>query len=380
MKPFTYYNPTRLIYGDRQKEIGKILKNAGHKRVLLIYGQNSIKKSGLYDEITKVLKDENIEVVEHAGVSSNPTIAHARVGVEKAKNATAVLAVGGGSVVDEAKTIAAASLTKCDPWELFMGKKVTFALDLFVILTISATGSEMNEGAVITNEETKEKLSFKSPLVFPKVSIINPAFMKTVPDNYLAYSAVDIIAHAIEGYFTSEDSPAIQKRFVENIVKTVIESTNAVIKNRDDLDARYEFALASTWALNGLTSLGLGRYNFPNHMIEHSLSAIYNVAHGAGLAVIIPAWLKWLDKRDSTRIERFSREIFGKETSQEGIKALENWFSKIGAPISLNELIIPASDTEEIAKNAFNTSVKWGMSEVYGLNTIKEILLNALKD
>lgn len=380
MKPFIYHNPTKLIYGENQQDIGKILKESGHKRVLLVYGKNSIKENGLFDEITKALKDENIEYEEHGGVSSNPTLSHAREGVIKAKGVTAVLAVGGGSVVDESKAIAAAVLSDCDVWELYAGKSATFALDLFVILTISATGSEMNNGTVLTNEETNEKFSFKSPLVFPKVSIINPKFACTLPNSYLAYSAVDIIAHTIEVYFNAESHPNIQNRFAENIVISTMESTQKILKDENNLDARYDFALCSTWALNGLTKIGLGATVFPNHMIEHSLSAIYNVAHGAGLAVVIPAWLKWFINKDASQIKRFAKVVFGKDDAMDGILSLESWFKEIGAPTSLNELNIPKEDIGKIAQNVLKTSKRWGVDDIYTIQTIEEILNNAFKN
>ena len=374
MKPFTYHNPTKLIYGENQKDIGKILKDAGHKSVLLVYGQNSIKKNGLYDEVLKSLKDENIEVVEHAGVSSNPILSHAREGVQKAKKVTSVLAVGGGSVIDESKAIAAATLSDCDVWELFTGKTPTFALDLFVILTISATGSEMNDGAVLTNEDTNEKFSYKSALSYPKISIVNPRFACTLPEKYLVYSAVDIIAHTIEVYFSAEIHPNIQNRFAENIVISTMEATEKLLINPNDIDTRYDFALCSTWALNGLTKIGVGNIIFANHMIEHSLSALYNVPHGAGLSVVIPAWLKWFVEKDDTQIKRFAKVVFDKNSALEGIQELEKWFAKIGSPITLKELNIPEKDIEDIAKNVYKTSLRWNVSEIYTIDVIKDIL------
>ncbi|MDR2081777.1 MAG: iron-containing alcohol dehydrogenase [Campylobacteraceae bacterium] len=374
MKPFNYYNPVKVIFGGEQTHIADILRADGHSKILLVYGKNSIKKSGLYDEICAALKSKGIEFTEHGGVSSNPTLSHAREGVSKAKEATAVLAVGGGSVIDESKAIAAAAASKYDVWELYEGKKPINALDLYVILTISATGSEVNDGSVLTNEETKEKLSFGSPLVYPKVSIINPALALTLSQNYIAYSAVDIIAHVLEVYFTAEEHPKIQNRFCENIVKSVIEATEKILKNPNDINARNEFALCASWALNGLTSLGVGDYSFPNHMIEHSLSAIYNVPHGAGLAVVLPAWLKWFHKSDKKQAKRFAEKIFKKKSAYEGILALKSWFSKIGAPVTLKELGIANEDIEKIAENVDLVSSRWGLKEEYSIKTVKKIL------
>ncbi|MDR0666503.1 MAG: iron-containing alcohol dehydrogenase [Campylobacteraceae bacterium] len=375
MKSFSYYNPVRILFGCKQKYIANILKADGHSKILLVYGKDSVKKSGLYDEILKLLKDADIKFIEHSGVSSNPTLLHAREGVQKTKGVTAILAVGGGSVIDESKAIAAAAASECDVWELYEGKEPTDALDLYVILTISATGSEMNSGTVLTNEETKEKLSFNSPLVYPKVSIINPALTLTLPKEYLIYSAVDIITHVAEVYFTAEEHPKIQNRFCENIIKSVIKTTDELLKNPDNINARGEFALCATWALNNLTSLGVGEYSFPNHMIEHSLSAIYNVPHGAGLAVVLPAWLKWFYKNTKNpQVKRFAKKIFNEKDAKEGINAFEKWLQKIGAPTTLKELGIANGDIEKIAENVDFVSHRWGLKQKYPYESIKKIL------
>ncbi len=377
MEKFNYYNPTRLINGkDSQKEIGKVLKDDKINSVLLVYGMNSIKKSGLLDEVLSILSNNDIKVTEHPGVKSNPVLSHAREGVTLAKenNVDAVLSVGGGSVLDECKAIVAGAKSDCDVWDFYKGVQVKDALPLYAILTISATGSEMNSGSVLTNEETKEKFNFSSQYSYPKVSIINPEFTYDLPDEYMTYSAVDVITHTVEVYFTAKTLPLIQKRFIENIVKTVIETTEKIFENPKDYEARAEFSLAATWALNSLTTLGSGGYSFPNHMIEHSLSAIYDVPHGAGLAVVLPAWMKWSKEENSEILERFAKEIFGLTSADDAIEALETWFRKIGAPTTLEELKIDKKDTLDIAENAFLTSVKWQMKEKYSVETIKNIL------
>jgi NADP-dependent alcohol dehydrogenase len=377
MERFDYYNPTRIINGKiTQKEIGPILNNDNIKSVLLVYGMNSIKKSGLLNEITSILDKNNIKVIEHPGVKSNPVVSHANSGVSLAKkhNVDAILAVGGGSVLDESKAIAAGAKTDCDVWDFYTGRFANDALPLYAILTLSATGSEMNSTSVLTNENSHEKFFFKSPHIFPKVSIINPELTYNLPMDCFAYSAVDVIAHTVEVYFTAKTLPLIQKRFMENIIKTVIETTEKIIKKPKDYDARAEFSLAATWALNNLTTLGPGKYSYPNHWIEHSLSAIYDVPHGAGLAVILPAWMKWSIVENNEIFQRFAEEIFDYPSAEEGIMALERWFKKIGAPTTLQDLLINKKDITIIAKNAFLTTSKEGMSEKYSIEVIKEIL------
>lgn len=249
-------------------------------------------------------------------------------------------------------------------------------ISVFDILTLAATGSEMNCGAVVTNEVTKQKFAIQSPHLYPKVSVINPELMKTISKDYLVYSAADIIAHCIEGYFTASIQPTFINRQIESIIKTVMEATEKLIKNPNDYDSRAEFAWASTCALNGLTYIGTSGFSYPN-MIEHSLSALYNVPHGAGLSVIIPAWMKWYYSKNSIQFERFANEIFGLYSSQEGIQALENWFNKVGTPTKLGQFNIPTSDTDKMLENLLGNAEYFGVKEIYTKEILTEILNNA---
>ncbi|OIP44409.1 MAG: NADH-dependent alcohol dehydrogenase [Deltaproteobacteria bacterium CG_4_10_14_3_um_filter_60_8] len=376
MFDFTFHNPTRIIFGkDTETRIGQELKQAGLGRVLLVYGRESIKRSGLYDRVTQSLKTNNIAWVEHAGVSSNPLLSHVRAGVELAKKAgvDGLLAVGGGSVLDEAKAIAVGALAADDIWHYFIGTEVTAALPVCTVLTIAATGSEMNGNAVVTNEATQQKYAIHSEHVYPRFSILDPALTCSVPPDYSAYAAVDVIAHVIEGYFTGQGDN-LQNRLVEAIIKTVMATTDVIMAEPDDYNARAEFMWAATLALNGLTPAGIGEYSFPNHMIEHSLSAIYNIPHGAGLAMVMPAWMRWFAPCNPEKFERFARQIFGLRTAAEGIEALERWFVAIKAPIRLAEMDIPASDIDRIAANAAALAEAWSISETYTKEAIANIL------
>ncbi|MEW6520229.1 MAG: iron-containing alcohol dehydrogenase [Thermodesulfobacteriota bacterium] len=377
MFDFVFHNPTKIVFGRRQEEtIGEELKNAGMRRVLFIYGRNSIKRSGLFDRITASLDRSGISYVEFGGVVSNPVLSHTRQGVELARRegVEAVLAVGGGSVLDEGKAIAVGALADDDVWNYFTGKEVARALPVFTVLTLAATGSEMNGNAVVTNEETRQKYNIGSPHVYPRVSILNPELTLSVPRDYSAYGAVDAIAHVIEGYFTRQAGSHLQDRLVEGIIKTVIETSNVIMREPDNYPARAEFMWAATLALNGLTTAGLREYSFPNHMIEHSLSAIYNIAHGAGLAIVMPAWMKWYSVRAPERFDRFAREVFGREGVAAGISALEEWFAALGAPVRLGEVNIPAGDIDMIAANAAALAAKWGIGDLYRPEVIAEIL------
>lgn len=381
MNPFTYFNPTRIEFGrGKENDIGEMIAEQGIQRLLLVYGTGSIKKNGLYDRVVQSLKTAGIAFEELDGVVSNPLLSRVQDGIDlvKSHDLQAVLGVGGGSVVDSAKAIAAGALYGGDVWDFFIQKaSITAAIPVYAIMTLAATASEMNGNSVVMNDTTKQKYSIASVLVNPKISVINPELMMTVTPEYLAYSATDIIAHTIEVYFTATDHPHFQSRLVESIIKTVIETTEILIKDPLDYDARAEFAWASTQALNGLTSSGTGGGSFPNHMIEHALSALFNIAHGAGLSIVIPAWMKWYKNQNPAQFERFAKEVFGLNTADEGIAALENWFNSIGAPITLSAANISRERIGDIAKNAHGLAVLWGMGEEYSSETIATILQNA---
>ena len=381
MNTFTYYNPTRIEFGrDKENDIGKMIAEQGIERLLLVYGTGSIKKNGLYNRVVESLKTAGIVYEELNGVVSNPLLSRVQDGIDiiKAHKLEAVLGVGGGSVVDSAKAIAAGALYGGNVWNFFIQKaSITEALPVYAIMTLAATASEMNGNSVVMNDMTKQKYSIASVLINPKISIINPELMMTVTPEYLAYSATDIIAHTIEVYFTATDHPHFQSRLVESIIKTVIETTEILLKDPLNYDARAEFAWASTQALNGLTSSGTGGGSFPNHMIEHALSALFNIAHGAGLSIVIPAWMKWYKEKNLHQFERFAKEVFGLNTADEGINTLEKWFNAIGAPTTLEEANIPREQISEIAENAHGLAVLWGMGEEYSTPTIAEILRNA---
>ena len=378
MENFSFYNPTKIEFGkNKEKNIGEYIKPFNIKKILLTFGSDRIKKDGLFDVVIKSLKENSIEYIEFGGITSNPILSKVYEAIEvvKTNKVDAILSVGGGSVLDSSKAIAAGSLYDGDVWDFFIGKAtVQNALPIFDILTLAATGSEMNCGAVVTNEKTNQKYAIQSAHLYPKVSVINPELMSTVSKDYLVYSAADIIAHCIEGYFTASVQPTFINRQIESIIKIVMETTEKLIENPNDYDARAEFAWASTCALNGLTYIGTKDFSYPNHMIEHILSALYNVPHGAGLSVIMPAWMKWYYSKNSIQFERFANEIFGLYSSQEGIQALENWFNKIGTPTKLSQFGLNESNFEEIIKVGLENAKYFGVGEIYTKEVFEEIL------
>ncbi|NMP27461.1 iron-containing alcohol dehydrogenase [Rahnella sp. SAP-1] len=380
MKDFTWLNPTTLDFGkNKEKKIGEHLAKQGSQHILLCYGSDRIKRDGLFSSVISSLEKNGITFVECGGIVSNPTLGKVREGIALARqnNVDAVLSVGGGSVLDSAKAIAAGVRYQGDVWDLFMGSgSIDSALPVFDILTLAATGSEMNSGAVVTNEETNQKYAINSVHLFPVVSVVNPDLMKTITRDYLVYSAADIIAHSIEGYFTASHQPHFQSRMVEAIIKTVMESTEKLLVDPSDYNARAEFAWASTQALNGLIYSGTEGYSYPNHMIEHALSALFNVPHGAGLSVVMPAWMKWYQSRNSEQFARFAREIFGLDTAEQGIAALENWFNKIGTPTRLPQLGIN-NISAELIDNILGNADWFGIKDIYTRDVVADIINKA---
>lgn len=381
MFDFTFHNPTKIIFGrGREKLIGRELKDAGLNRVLFVYGRESIKRTGLFERVSDSLAENDIEYVDFGGVEPNPILSHTRKGIELARTrqVEAVLAVGGGSVLDEAKAIAVGVKSGHDIWQHFLGRPIDTALPLFTILTLAATGSEMNGNSVITNRETCHKYSITSEHIYPKVSILNPELTASVPPFHTACGAVDTIAHVIEGYFTKKNAARLQERLVESIIRTVIDTTGRILKNPADYQARAEFMWGATLALNGLTTAGVQDYNFPNHMIEHALSGLYNIAHGAGPAIVIPAWMKWRHDKEPARFKRFAGKIFGLDEGRAGIEALEEWFAEIKMPTRLHQVDIPAPDLEKIAANAHGLAEQWGLAADYPPGVIVDILKPAI--
>ncbi|MEI7347120.1 iron-containing alcohol dehydrogenase [Dickeya chrysanthemi] len=382
MENFTFFNPTKIEFGvDKEQSIGQHLADHGIKNVLLCYGSERIKRDGLFDIVSQRLNEQGIALVECGGIVSNPQLSKVREGIELAKThqVDAILSVGGGSVLDSVKAIAAGVCYPGDVWDLFTGKApVESALPVFSILTLAATGSEMNPGAVVTNDETQEKFFISSGVLFPKVSIVNPLLMQGVPRDYLVYSASDVIAHLIEVYFTATVHPHLQSRLVESLINTVVETTEALLADPADYNARAQFAWAATLALNGLTFSGTAGFSYPNHAIEHSLSALFNVPHGAGLSVVVPAWMKWYLERNRAQFERFAGNIFGVDTGEQGIAALENWFNTIGTPTRLPQLKITAADLPAIVDNVQGNVRLFGIADTYPPEVVTAILKNAL--
>ena len=363
MNNFTFNIPTDIRFGKGQIEcLSQELEKYG-KRVLLVYGGGSIKKNGIYDQVMEQLKD--FDVWELSGITPNPRVSKVREGslLCKKHKFDVILAVGGGSNIDATKHIAAAACYEGDPWELVLDKtKVLKALPFAVVLTICATGSEMNCGAVITNEETNEKLELNTPLLYPRLSICDPTYLYTLPKSQTAAGTVDILSHVMEQYFQPNDEAYITDVMSEAVMKTVVTYGPIAMEDSDNYEARSNLMWASTIALNHLLTVGKGGA-WSVHPIEHVVSGLYDITHGFGLAILTPAWMEHILNEDTKkRFARFARTVFGVVNEDDmiaakaGIVAIREFFKELGMPETLSEVGIDDSKLMWMSKEAVRTS------------------------
>lgn len=363
MNNYEYHVSTDIRFGRNQveclaKEIGKY-----GKKVLLVYGGGSIKKTGLYDKIYEVLK--GFEVYELAGIEPNPKLSSVREGALMCKqyDINVVLAVGGGSTIDASKHIACAAFYDGDPWDLVLDKSlVTDALPIFTVLTICATGSEMNPGAVISNEETKEKLEINHPLLYPTLSVCDPSYLFTLPKGQTAAGTADIISHIFEQYFQPNDGAYITDRLSEAALKTCFKYGPIALEEPENYEARSNLMWTSSIALNHLFTFGKGGA-WSVHPMEHELSAVYDITHGVGLAILTPAWMRYvLSDATVKRFAMYARNVWDVVEEDDyaaaniGINLTEAFFYQMGLPGSLTEVGIDDSKLEWMAKEAVRTS------------------------
>ena len=360
MQDFIYYAPTKVIFGkDKHKEVGKIIKELGYSNIMLQYGQGSIKKSGLYDEVITSLFEYGINVVEMGGVEPNPKLSFVReaVKVAKEKGVQMILAVGGGSVLDSSKYTAAGACSDCDPWDFPTGKtKVQNSLPVGCILTIAAAGSEMSSSAVITNMELNMKRGFNSEFNRCKFAIMNPELTYSVSKYQTACGVVDIMSHTMERYFSPCEPTDLTDRIAESVLKSTIQAGKTLMQNPEDYDARANMMWASSISHNDLT--GCGRQNIlPVHQLEHALSGEYDqIAHGAGLAVLFPAWAKYIYKHNIPRFAQFARRVWDctgeddEALALAGIEKMAEYFKSIGMPSSLADFGLDESCIDRLSE------------------------------
>ncbi|MED3647149.1 iron-containing alcohol dehydrogenase [Halalkalibacterium halodurans] len=362
MNPFMFKNPTKLVFGvDQTNQLEHELTHVG-KNVLLVYGGGSIKRNGLYDRVLEQLERAGKAVIELSGVEPNPRLTTVQKGIDlcKAQNIEFILAVGGGSVIDATKAIAAGAKYDGDVWDIIT-KKATAedALPFGTILTLAATGSEMNANSVITNWETNQKIGWSSSHVYPMFSILDPKNTVTVPKDQTIYGIVDMMSHVLESYFHSVSNTPLQDRMCEAVLQTVIETGPKLVNDLESLEYRETILYCGTMALNGVLSMG-ARGDWATHNIEHAVSAVYDIPHAGGLAILFPHWLTYsLDQKIERHVQLATR-VFGVDPSgkseeaiaQEGIERLSAFWTELGAPNRLADYDIDDSQVERMAEIA----------------------------
>jgi alcohol dehydrogenase len=362
MDNFTFYNPTKLIFGKGQLEELKNEVPQYGKKVLLVYGGGSIKRNGLYDSVMNTLNEIGAEVFELSGVEPNPRLSTVHKGVQicKEEGIEFLLAVGGGSVIDCTKAIAAGAKYDGDAWDLVTKKAfASEALPFGTVLTLAATGSEMNAGSVITNWETNEKYGWGSPVTFPKFSILDPVNTFTVPKDQTIYGIVDMMSHVFEHYFHLTENTEFQDRMAESLLLTVMETAPKLLEDLENYEYRATILYSGTMALNGILNMGY-RGDWATHNIEHAVSAVYDIPHGGGLAILFPNWMKHNLKVKPERFKKMAVRVFGvnpegktdEEAGLEGIEKLREFWNSIGAPSRLADYDIDDSKLEVMTDKA----------------------------
>ena len=387
MQNFDYMTPTRLIFGKESiVKLPEVMRPLG-KRVLLTYGGGSIKRSGLYDRVKELLKE--FEIFELSGIQPNPKYDPSvldGVRICKEKQVDVILAVGGGSVLDCSKAIAAGAKYDGDPWDLITSKvKAQAALPVVDVLTLAATGSEYDPFGVISRTETNDKIGYGDPLLYPVCSILDPVYTFSVSKKQTAAGCADAMNHTIEQYFVA-DSTLLNDGFCESMLKSLMVNARKCIDNPEDYTARAEMMLCCTYGSNGILALGNSYSGWPCHGIEHALSAYYDITHGEGLAIIMPRWMKHiLSEKTIDRFVKYGVNVFGidaslskQEIAEKAIEATYRFFESIGIPMHLRELGIDESRIDEMAHHI---AVNEGLENAYAPLTeldIKEILLESL--
>ncbi|WP_068985278.1 iron-containing alcohol dehydrogenase [Lysinibacillus xylanilyticus] len=387
MDSFTFYNPVKLHFGeDALEKLPKEIAQYG-KKVLVVYGGGSIKKNGVYNAVIEKLHEADKTIFELSGVEPNPRVETARLGIDicKGEGIDLVLAVGGGSVIDCSKLIVAGAKYDGDAWDIVKRKVfVQDALPLGTVLTLAATGSEMNSGSVITNAATEEKLSWGSPAAFPKFSILNPVYTVTVPKDHTVYGIVDMMSHVFEQYFHSTTNTPITDEMCEGVLRTVITTAPKLLGDLENIQLRETILLAGTIGLNGFLSIG-SRGDWASHNIEHAVSAVYDIPHAGGLAILQPHWMRLSVSVNPERFAGLATRVFGvdatgkspEEVAFEGIDRLSSIWTSLGAPSRFADYDIDDSKFDQIVEHAMQNG-PFGNFNKLQEEDVRTILQNSL--
>ena len=383
MDNFVYHNPVKILFGaDTIEKIGSEIAPFS-QNILMVSGKHAIKANGIYNKVITSLGEHDIRYTELDDVQANPLLSRVHKGIEISRDCgcNAILAVGGGSVIDSAKAIAAGVPVNHDVWKFFTGKKsIQEALPVFSVPTVAGSGSEINHAMVLTHDEHVLKLGFAHRKLYPKACIADPSATFSVPQEQTGFGCVDILCHCLEPYFsTHATGVSLQTRFLENICKSIVESGTRLMKDPSSYDDRATMLWSGSLAMSSMASAGLGRLSFSLHLIEHGLSAIFNIAHGAGLAAVLPGWLKYNRERLRSRIARFGKQVFSvtgrddKDIAEETIVEIEHFLRSIQCPLSLEEVGISIGDFTDLTQHCLRQAQIWRMQD-HDEKTIMEIL------
>ena len=384
MQSFDFCRPTNIVFGaGRVSELSEIVKKYGRKVIFVTYEEKMADILGLRKKILIPFSESGLEVQEHYGVKSNPTVEHTRKILSSARSfqPDVIVAVGGGSVIDECKFISAALHYNGDPWDIACGKaRIETVTPVIAVVTMPATSSEMNDTAVISNETLKRKEGFSDVKMVPAEALLDPEFTYDIPLKQTGYSATDIVSHLLEAYIVHQEAfVPMQNRFCEGMIKTVIDCMDRIIENPRDKEARAMLMWTATYAWNGFYVCGLGSGNPAIHILGHSLSAFYDTPHGAAMGITIPAVIRYTMKERTARYARMSRKIFGVDedddcrAAHKGLEMLIQWIRKMGSPTTFREAGIPEDNLEALSADALKTAEMWGVGDKYTLEMCKDM-------
>lgn len=375
MYAFEFQIKTKIVFGAGEvKKVGNEAAVYGKKAMLVTYDEDFVKKVGFYDKVKKSCEEAGVELVDFFGVKSNPTAEHAAGGIELAKREKpdCIIALGGGSAMDEAKFIGIAAQYEGDPWDYVTGKaEIKGSIPVIVVVTIPATSSELNATAVINNETLKRKDGFVNPVMRPVTAVLDPELTYTIPLRQTAYSAADIVSHLLEHYLGHKlDFAPYQNHFCEGGIRSIMECMDRILKNPQDPDARAVMMWQAAYAWCGFYDCGFGLPNSNIHILGHSLSNFYDTPHGAAMSITILATMRYYLKERTAKYATFAREVFGVREEDDmiaacaGIAALEAWFKKIGTPCTFAEAgITDPEAVDKMTPDAYQTALAWGEVE-----------------
>lgn len=385
MFPFEFSLPTQIKFGEGAvSSVGEKATQFGKKALLITYGEDFFTKVDFLEKVEKSCQDAGVELIKYFGVKSNPTVEHAQGAIEIAKKEKpdVLIALGGGSAMDEAKYVSMAALYDGDGWDFFEGKATpTETLPVIAVVTVPATSSELNGTTVMNYEKIQRKDGYANPILLPRVAILDPELTYTLPIRQTAYSAADIVSHLMEAYFGHElDWAPFQDRYSQGSIRTIMDCMDRLLKDPQDKQARAQMMWTASFAWNGFYPLGLGPADATIHVLGHSLSNFYDTPHGAAMSVTIPATMRYFMDTKTTKFAGYAREVFkldeedDRKAAEKGLELTLDWFDKISVPTTLKAAGITDPDAiAKMAPDAFKTAQAWGLEELYSVEKIEEM-------